>query len=70
MTSHEIAGLIEIASIEKDIHGTVYRQPPEHSSIHPALSSCSNRSLRHIRARVVASVVRWRASVGVPGSHD
>jgi hypothetical protein len=35
MTFHEIAGLIEIASIEKDIHGTVYRKP-EHSSIHPA----------------------------------
>jgi hypothetical protein len=69
MTIHEIAGLIEIASIEKDIHGTVYRKP-EHSSIHPALSYRSNRSSSHIRTRVVESSVRWRASVGVPGSHD
>lgn len=30
---------------------------------HPALSSRSNRSASHIRARVVASVVRWRASL-------
>jgi hypothetical protein len=29
----------------------------------PALSSCSSRSASHIRARVVASVVRWRASL-------
>jgi hypothetical protein len=31
--------------------------------IHPALSSRSNRSASQIRARVVASVLRWRASL-------
>lgn len=39
------------------------RKTPEQLSSHPALSSCSKRSASHIRARVVASVVRWRASL-------
>ena len=62
LTFRKLADLIGIVSIEQDIYART-SAPPEHASIHPALSSGSNRSASHIRARVVASVVRWRATL-------